>query len=245
MQKIKVSQEKEKEKEKEKCLANAPAETAPLPAKIRIVIADDHPVVREGLIYILNTAPDLAVVGEASDGLEVVEMVSRLKPDVVLMDLQMPRLNGVEAIKRLTAEDEQMRVIILTTFENDEYIFEGIRAGAKGYLLKDTPKEDLCQAVRLVMRGQFSAQPSLTSRLLSLIQKSAALPSKVPSLTERELEVLKLLATGDRNKEIGLKLGLTESTVKGYVASLFEKFGVSDRTAAARYALQKGLIKLD
>jgi DNA-binding NarL/FixJ family response regulator len=213
---------------------------------IRIVIADDHTVVRDGLTYILNAEPDFEVIGGAANGLEVTEMVRRLKPDVVLMDLQMPQLSGVEAIRRLKAEDEQVKIIILTTFDTDDYIFEGIRAGARGYLLKDVPKDELCRAVRLVSQGQSLTQPAITARLFNLVAQGGP-GAKVEnnSLTERELEVLKLIARGDRNKEIAAKLFLSESTVKGYVAAIMQKFDVSDRTEAAMYAVQKGIIKLD
>jgi DNA-binding NarL/FixJ family response regulator len=213
---------------------------------VRIVIADDHTVVRDGLTYILNAEPDFEVIGGASDGLEAVELVNRLQPDVVLMDLQMPRLSGVEAIRRLLAENSQVKVIILTTFDTDEYIFEGIRAGARGYLLKDVPKDELCRAIRLISQGQSLTQPAITARLFSMVaQQGQPKPAENTVLTERELEVLKLLARGDRNKEIALKLSISESTVKGYVTTILQKFNVSDRTEAAMYAVQKGLIKLD
>jgi DNA-binding NarL/FixJ family response regulator len=223
--------------------ASVPETKAP---PIRIVVADDHTVVREGLTYILNAEPDLEVVGGATDGAELVEMVHRLQPDVVLIDLQMPRMSGVEAIKRLRAENEQVKVIILTTFDTDEYIFEGIRAGARGFLLKDVPKEELCRAIRLVNQGQSLTQPAITARLFNMVaQIGPEARSEEVALTERELEVLKLLARGDRNKEIALKLSISESTVKGYVTIILQKFNVSDRTEAAMYALQKGIIKFE
>lgn len=215
------------------------------PPQIRIVIVDDHTVVRDGLTYILNAEPDFEVIGGAGDGLEAVELIKRLQPDIVLMDLQMPRLSGVEAIRRLLAENAQLKVIILTTFDTDEYIFEGIRAGARGYLLKDVPKDELCKAVRLVSQGQTLTQPAITARLFNLVAQSNPGARETTMLTERELEVLKLLARGDRNKEIAYKLSLTESTVKGYITTILQKFNVSDRTEAAMYAVQKGLIKFD
>jgi DNA-binding NarL/FixJ family response regulator len=214
------------------------------PRPIRIVLADDHTIVRDGVAHLLNAEPDFQVVGSASDGLEAIEMVCRLKPDVVLMDLQMPNLNGVAAIKRIRAEDEHIKIIILTTYDTDEYILEGIRAGAKGYLLKDVPKEELFRSIRLVSQGQSLMQPSITARVFNLLAQRESKESEA-GLTERELEVIRLVARGDRNKEIAQKMAISEGTVKGYVASILQKFGVTDRTQAAMYAVQKGLIQLD
>jgi DNA-binding NarL/FixJ family response regulator len=219
------------------------AEVKP-PAPIRIVLADDHTIVRDGVAHLLNAEADFEVVGQASDGLQVIEMVSRLKPDVVLMDLQMPNLDGVAAIKRIRATDEQIKIIILTTYDTDEYILEGIRAGARGYLLKDVPKEELCRSIRLVNQGHSLMQPSLTARFFNLLAQRESKGNEA-ALTERELEVVRLIARGDRNKEIAQKMAISEGTVKGYVATILQKFGVTDRTQAAMYAVQKGLIQLD
>jgi DNA-binding NarL/FixJ family response regulator len=216
--------------------------------KLRIVLAEDHTVVREGLSYILSAEPDFEVVGGAGDGLEALEVVRQVQPDVILMDLQMPRLNGVEAIKLLRADNPQVKIIILTTYKTDDYLLEGIRAGARGYLLKDVPKEELCRAIRLVNAGQSLIQPSLTARVLSLLAQTSEGSKgqeKENSLTEREMEVLRLMTKGDRNKEIAVKLSISESTVKGYIAIIFQKFNVTDRTQAAMYAVQKGLIELE
>ena len=212
---------------------------------IRLVLADDHTIVRDGVAHLLNAEPDVEVVGQASDGLQVIEMVSRLKPDVVLMDLQMPNLDGVEAIKRIKAADEQIKIIILTTYDTDEYILEGIRAGARGYLLKDVPKEELCRSIRLVNQGHSLMQPSLPARFFNLLTQRDSKENEAAALTERELEVVRLIARGDRNKEIAQKMAISEGTVKGYVATILQKFGVTDRTQAAMYAVQKGLIQLD
>src|SRR5689334_14794151 len=162
------------------------------PRPIRIVLADDHTIVRDGVAHLLNAEPDFQVVGSASDGLEAIEMVCRLKPDVVLMDLQMPNLNGVAAIKRIRAEDEHIKIIILTTYDTDEYILEGIRAGAKGYLLKDVPKEELFRSIRLVSQGQSLMQPSITARVFNLLAQRESKESEA-GLTERELEVIRLV----------------------------------------------------
>lgn len=213
-------------------------------SEIKIIIADDHTVVREGLTSILNAEPDFKVVGGAGNGLEVLEMVRRLQPDIILMDLQMPVMSGVETIRKLMIENPRIKVIILTTFDTDEYIFDGIQAGAKGYLLKDVPKIELCRVIRLVNEGQTLTQPAITARLFNLLARGGARNSE-STLTERETEVLKLMARGDRNKEIAAKLAISENTVKGYVTIILQKFNVSDRTEAAMYAVQKGLIKFD
>ncbi|HEX2915686.1 MAG TPA: response regulator transcription factor [Chloroflexia bacterium] len=213
--------------------------------RIRILMADDHSLMRDGISYILQTQPDFEVVGGASDGLEVIEQVRALKPHVILMDLQMPNLNGVEAIRRLLAENDQLKIIILTTFNTDEYIYEGIRAGAHGYLLKDVPKEELFKAIRLVYQGQSLAQPVITARIFKLLARGGANSGEQPALTERELEVLKLMAQGDRNKEIAQKLAVSENTIKTYVAAVLQKLNVTDRTQAAIYAVQKGLVRLE
>lgn len=234
------------------------------PTKIRVIVAEDHAIVRDGITYLLNSEVDIVVVGTASNGREALELVNMLYPqvDVVLMDLQMPELDGVSAIRKLREKYKELKIIILTTFDTDEYIFEGIRSGANGYLLKDVPKEELSRAIRIVNRGQALVQPELTNRLFNLLNGSATPTasergSSVEAsnatlsepatgevrLTERELDVLKLLAKGERNKEIALRLGIAESTVKGYIAIIFQKFGVSDRTEAAMYAVQKGIIQ--
>lgn len=211
---------------------------------IKIIIADDHTVVREGLTSILNAEPDFEVIGGASNGYEVLEMVRRLQPDIILMDLQMPVMSGVEAIRKLTDDNNPAKVIILTTFDTDDYIFEGIQAGARGYLLKDVPKVELFRVIRLVYLGQTLTQPAITARLFNLLAKGG-FKANESTLTERETEVLKLMARGDRNKEIAAKLAISENTVKGYVTIILQKFNVSDRTEAAMYAAQKGLIKFE
>jgi len=213
-------------------------------AVIRLVIADDHTLVREGFSYLLSAEPDFEVVGKAADGFEVLELAQKLQPQVVLMDLQMPGMNGVEAIRQLCQKHPQIKTIILTTFDTDEYIFEGVRAGAKGYLLKDAPKEELYKAIRLVNEGQSLTQPAITARLFALIAQSNPDKSnqKNEVLTERELEVIRLVAQGDRNKEIANKLSVSESTIKGYLSVIFQKFNVTDRTQAALYAMQRGIL---
>ena len=222
--------------------ATSPGET---PATlIRIVLADDHTVLRDGLAHLLNTEEDFEVVGVAEDGYEAIKIINELRPDVALMDLQMPRLSGVEAIRRLQEIHVPTNIIILTTFDSDEYIFDGIQAGAKGYLLKDVGREDLCQTIRLVSQGQTLTQPAIAARLFKLLAQDNPRKSD-QTLTDRELDVLKLLARGDRNKEIANKLAISESTVKSYVTTIMQKFNVTDRTEAAIYAVQKRIIKLE
>ncbi|HET8628877.1 MAG TPA: response regulator transcription factor [Thermomicrobiales bacterium] len=210
---------------------------------IRIMIADDHPVVREGLAAMLSREPDIEVVGEARDGQEAVERVEALHPDIVLMDLQMPRLDGVEAIRQIRARHADVQTIVLTTYGDDDSIFSGIEAGARGYLLKDAPRDELFRAVRAVARGESLLQPAVATRLLDRFARGKAAPTQ-ETLTERELDVLRLLARGAANKEIGAQLHISESTVKTHVANIFQKLGVTDRTEAVTVALTRGLLRL-
>ena len=211
--------------------------------RIRILIADDHPVVREGLAAMLARQPDIDVVGEASDGIEAVERVGTLHPDIVLMDLQMPRLGGVEAIKQIRAQYPKVQLIVLTTYGDDDSIFQGIAAGARGYLLKDAPRDELFRAVRAVAQGESLLQPAVATRLLDRFARPRPEPQP-DNLTERELDVLRLLARGSANKQIGVALHISESTVKTHVANIFQKLSVTDRTEAVTVALSRGLIKL-
>lgn len=209
---------------------------------IRVLIADDHPVVREGLAAMLSYQPDIDVVGEATDGLEAVQRTGELQPDIVLMDLQMPHLGGVEAIKQIRAQFPRIQLIVLTTYGDDDSIFQGIAAGARGYLLKDAPRDELFRAVRAVARGESLLQPAVATRLLDRIMRPPAEPQEM--LTERELEVLRLLAKGSANKQIGAQLHISESTAKTHIANIFQKLAVTDRTQAVTVALSRGLIKL-
>lgn len=212
---------------------------------IRILVVDDHPVVREGIAAMLARQPDLAVAGEAGDGLEAVEKAVALHPDVVLMDLQMPRLDGVEAIRRIRAQLPKTQVIILTTYDTDELVFQGIQAGARGFLLKDAPREELFRAVAAVHRGESLLQPSVAAKLIDRVnQLRAAPPPAEDRLSDREMDVLRLMAKGQPNKEIAQALFISESTVKTHVASIFQKLGVRDRTEAVTQALQRGILHL-
>jgi DNA-binding NarL/FixJ family response regulator len=211
---------------------------------IRVLIADDHTVVRDGLAAVLARRPDITVVGEASNGIEAVEKAAQLRPDVILMDLRMPEMDGAEAMRRIRQRDPDVRFLVLTTFDNDEYIFEAIQAGAKGYLLKDASREDLFRAVVAVYRGESLIQPAVASRVLDRFVELAQRTVPGETLSEREIEVLRLMAKGAANKEIAAALFISESTVKTHIANIFQKLDVNDRTEAVTTALQKGIIRL-
>ena len=207
--------------------------------RVRIVVADDHPVVRDGLRGMLDGQPDLEVVGEAGDGLAAVAEVGRHTPDVVLMDLRMPRLDGVQAIARITAEHPGVRVLVLTTYDADHDIVRAVEAGATGILVKDAPREELFRAVRAAARGEPVLAPAVTARLLGRLRGP-----QPEAPTDRELEVLELVARGLTNRAIGRRLAISEATVKTHLVHLFPKLGVADRTAAVTVALDRGLIRL-
>ena len=214
---------------------------------ISIVLADDQAMVRAGFRMILEAEDDLEVVGEASDGEEAVAVTRRLQPDVVLMDVQMPRIDGLEATRRLgTDASVRSRVLVLTTFEQDEYVFEALRAGASGFLLKDVPPEQLADGIRVVAGGDALLAPSITRRLIQeFAAASPAAPAPPPGLDEltaRELEVFKLLARGMSNAEIAESLVVSDSTIKTHVAHLLAKLGLRDRVHAVVLAYESGLV---
>lgn len=211
---------------------------------IKVLIVDDHAVVRDGLISMLGREKDFTVVGEAQNGLEAVEKAQVLEPDVILMDLRMPELDGVEAMHRIRSQNPEVRFIVLTTYDTDEYIFDAIEAGAKGYLLKDASREELFSAVRAVQRGESLIQPGIAARILDRFTQLSSQATSTSLLSGREVEVLQLMAKGSANKEIGASLSISESTVKTHVANIFQKLDVNDRTDAVTQALQKGIIKL-
>jgi DNA-binding NarL/FixJ family response regulator len=212
---------------------------------IRVLIVDDHTMVRDGLASMLAREPDFEVVGEAKDGTEAVARAIELKPEVILMDLRMPTMDGVEAMCAIREQEPQAKFLVLTTFDNDEYIFRAIEAGARGYLLKDASREELFRAVRAIHRGESLIQPAVAARVLdrfAMLSRQAAAPNAV--LSEREIEVLRLIAKGQANKAIAARLTISENTVKTHVASIFQKLDVNDRTEAVTAALQRGLISL-
>jgi len=211
---------------------------------IRILIADDHPVVREGLSAMLSKQPDIDVVGEAENGKKAIELAGKTKPDVVLMDLRMPEIDGVEAMRQISATNPDIKFIVLTTYDNDEYIFKGIEAGARAYLLKDSPREELFKAIRAVYRGESLIQPTVASKVLDRFAELSRQVQAPESLSGREIEVVKLMAEGAANKEIAASLSISESTVKTHIQTIFQKLGVSERTGAVTQAIRKGFIHL-
>jgi DNA-binding NarL/FixJ family response regulator len=217
---------------------------SPMASPIRILLADDHPVVRDGLVAILGTQPDFEVIGTAASGVEAVRLAGEVAPDVVLLDLAMPVLDGVEALKRLRESSPTIRVIVLTAFDTDERIIDAVQAGAQGYLLKGAPREEIFRAVRVVHAGGSLLQPLVASKLLRYVTTRSSLLEESVSLTPREAQVLSLLALGLQNKEIGARLNITERTAKFHVNAILHKLGASNRTEALAHAAQRGLIKL-
>jgi len=214
------------------------------PTALRILIADDHEVVREGLAGMLATQPDFTIVAQATDGLEAVELAARLAPDVVLMDLEMPRLDGAQAIREILGAKPGTKVIVLTAYDTDERIIQAVQAGARGYLLKGVPREDLFNGIRLVSKGQSLLHPAIAGKLLDHVGQLHRAESVQESLTDREQEVLELVAGGLRNKDIAARLFITERTVKFHVSVILQKLGVATRTEAVRVALQRGLVRI-
>jgi two-component system, NarL family, response regulator len=204
--------------------------------KIRLLVVDDHPVVREGLTATLNYQPDMEVVGKAASGSEAIALFRQEQPDVTLMDLKMPEMDGVSAISAIRAEFPAARIVVLTTYDGDEDIYKGLRAGALGYLLKDTPMEEVLKAIRTVAQGQKYVPAGVAAKLVERVNGKA--------LTERELEVLRLIAQGNTNQGIAAALFIVEGTVKAHVASILHKLDVADRTEAVTEAIRRGILHL-
>ncbi|GAB1769285.1 response regulator [Priestia megaterium] len=210
--------------------------------KIKILIADDHHVVRKGLVFFLQTQPDLEVVGEASNGEEAIKLATSLEPHIVLMDLSMPVLDGIEATKELKKQAPHIQVMILTSFSDQDHVIPALEAGASGYQLKESDPDELVAAIRKLMNGENQLHPKVTTHLLTRLTKSSENKVNfIDHLTKREKDVLKEIAKGKSNKEIGAALHITEKTVKTHVSNILSKLGVQDRTQAALYAVQHGI----
>lgn len=209
--------------------------------RLRILIADDHAIVREGLEAVLSTQPDLALVGMATNGLEAVSLAETLQPDVILLDLVMPKMDGLEAIQAIRAANPQACILVLTSFADDERVFPALKAGALGYLLKDTLPDDLLQAVRAVAEGKVTLHPEIARRMVREVSHPA--DRSLQALTDRERETLLLIAEGLSNQEIAARMGIHENTVAKYVSALLGKLGLTSRTQAALYAVRADLGK--
>jgi DNA-binding NarL/FixJ family response regulator len=210
---------------------------------MKILLCDDQAVIRDGLEMLLNLEKDIQVIATAQDGAEAVELAAKMQPDLILMDLKMPGVNGIEATRQIRARFPNIRVLVLTTYDDDEWVFDAIRAGASGYLLKDTPREKIIEAIRGTMAGKSFVDPSVAGKLLNQVASNQTQPASLltEKLTERETDVLRLIARGFNNGEIAGQLHLSEGTVRNHVSAILEKLGVSDRTQAAVIAIQHGL----
>lgn len=212
---------------------------------IRILIADDHAIVRKGLRALLAREPDIEIAGEAGDGQAAVEQAAALRPDIVLMDLEMPVLDGIGAIRQIAAAQPDVRILVLTSFSTDDRVFPAIKAGALGYLLKDSEPETLIQAIHQVARGESSLHPLIARKVLQELSRPSSRPPTPDPLTERELEVLRLVAHGLSNRQIAERLSITEMTVRTHVSNVLGKLQLASRIQAALYALREGLTSLD
>lgn len=212
---------------------------------IRILIADDHAIVREGLRALLATEPGLELVAEASDGLEAVNKARTTKPDIILLDMMMPRKDGLGAINDIIKEDPNARILVLTSFAEDEKVFPAIKAGALGYLLKDSSPQELLAAIRNVHRGEASLHPTIARKLMRELNQPPSLPPTTDPLTEREVEVLQLVAQGLSNDDIAGQLVVSERTVRTHVSHILDKLHLANRTQMALYAVREGIAKLD
>lgn len=208
---------------------------------IRVLVVDDHPVVRHGLIAILRYEQDIEVVGDAADGVEAVRLILERRPDVVLLDLRLPQLSGIEVMRQVRAQAPLVRFLVLTTYDTDEYIAPALAAGAQGYLLKDATPDELARAVRALVQGGAALEPGVAARLLERMSET----ERGEELSGRELEVLRRLVAGASNKAIAVQLNLSENTVKSHISHIFSKLGVQSRAEAVGVALQRGLVPMD
>ena len=211
---------------------------------IRVYVTDDHPIVRRGIKQLLDTEPDIEVVGEATNGREAIADMDQLKPDIVLMDLVMPLMDGIEAIRQIKAGHPSIQILVLTSFATDDKVFPAIKAGALGYLIKDTGPDELVRAIRQVHQGQLTLHPSIAQKLLKELTLTSEQPPSPDPLTEREVDVLKLIARGLSNQEIAETLVVSIATVYTHVSNILDKLHLASRTQAALYALREGLASL-
>jgi NarL family two-component system response regulator LiaR len=212
---------------------------------IRVLIADDHEIVRKGIRALLDTEPGIEVIGEAENGVEAIEQAKRLQPDVILMDLMMPVVSGIEAIQRIITDQPQARILVLTSFTGDAQVLTAIKTGALGYLLKDSGPEELIEAIRQVRRGQSSLHPTIARKVLQELSGAGKQTPASDALTQREMEVLRLVARGLNNRDIAGELVISEATVRTHVSNVLNKLRLASRTQAALYALREGLASLD
>ncbi len=210
---------------------------------MKVIICDDQALIRDSLGMLLNLERNIEVIGTAEDGAEAVELVEEHRPDLVLMDLKMPGMNGIEATRRIRAQYPEVKVLVLTTYDDDEWVFDAIRAGASGYLLKDTPREEVIKAVRGTVEGRSFLDPSVAGKLMGQVASQQTQPATLitDKLTDREVDVLQLLARGFTNADIAARLYLSEGTVRNHVSAIFAKLNVTDRTQAAIIAIHHGL----
>ncbi|HAX68666.1 MAG TPA: response regulator transcription factor [Anaerolineales bacterium] len=210
---------------------------------MKILLCDDQAVIRDGMEMLLQLEKDFQVVGSAQDGFEAVELAAKTQPDLILMDLKMPGMNGIEATREIRKKFPSIKILVLTTYDDDEWVFDAIRAGASGYLLKDTPRQKIIEAIRGTVDGRSFVDPAVAGKLLNQVASNQTQPASIleGKLTERELDVLRLLAKGMTNTDIAGTLHLSEGTVRNHVSAILEKLGVSDRTQAAVIAIQHGL----
>jgi NarL family two-component system response regulator LiaR len=214
------------------------------PNPIRVLIADDHIIVRKGIRALIETEADICVVGEVGNGREAVEQAARLHPDVILMDLMMPEMDGIQATAEINRQQNGARILVMTSFAANEQVFPAIKAGAMGYLLKDSTPAELLQALRQVARGESSLAPSIARKVLHELAHPAPQPPTTAPLTEREIEVLRQVAQGSSNREIASRLGISEATVRTHLSSIFSKLHLASRTQAALYAIKEGLAEI-
>jgi len=213
-------------------------------ATARILVVDDQNLFRAGLVRLLEADSRVQVVGQAVDGLDVIKKVTSLKPDVILMDLKMPNLDGIEATRRVVAEHPQIKILILTTFETDSYVLQALRAGASGYVLKDAQIDSIVSSVLAVMSGERVMASAVANRVIDMLSGNSTPKEFYDGLTAREVEILKLIAMGQANKQIARRLDISEKTVRNHVSNMYEKLHINDRSQAVLYAVRKGLVEI-